>query len=351
MSFNISRRSVLRVAVAGAGASVIGSRSWAEATTPGVVVYPTAMPIYEAQYAAAALGYFRDAGVDAKVIQGGSGVKAREILAAGQADISIGDITHPMQLSNHGRVARVLMPVDVRNNGVEFIIRKDLHDEGIDTLEKFAAWKRPDGRKPIIGVSSLGGTNHVWASYYMELMKLDQAVAWVGAGDVTTMLGSIKTKQIDVLVNSPSLLKDSISHGWGALLFDGSGEAEWNKYIGGKVPATAHYTLKATIDKDPKKMQAYVNALWRATQWIKSHSVEEIYGAIEPYVGSTARDSNLFDIKQMQSITDYSGIIDKESYERGSKVWFREMTRIRPIAMDDIIDASFARAAIERFPG
>jgi NitT/TauT family transport system substrate-binding protein len=295
-TFQISRRSLIRVAGAGIGTMAVGRQAMA-AGKPGVVVYPTALPIYQAQYVAAAQGYFKDAGIDAKVIQGGSGVKAREILASGDADISIGDITHPMQLSNHGREARVLMPVDIRNNGVVFIIRKDLHDQGIDTLEKFAAWKRPGGQKPILGVSSLGGTNHVWASYYMELMNIDRKVTWVGTGDVATMLGSIKTKQIDVLVNASSLLQDSVSHGWGALLFNGSGADNWNKYIGGKVPATAHYTLKATIDKDPAKMQAYVNALWRATQWIKTHSPEDIYGAIEPYVGSTARESNLFDIK------------------------------------------------------
>jgi ABC-type nitrate/sulfonate/bicarbonate transport system ATPase subunit len=34
-------------------------------------------------------------------------------------------------------------------------------------------------------------------------------------------------------------------------------------------------------------MQAFVTALWRATQWIKTLSPDEIYGAIEPYVGST----------------------------------------------------------------
>ena len=31
-----------------------------------------------------------------------------------------------------------------------FIIRKDLWDQGITNLEKFAEWKRPDGRKPIV---------------------------------------------------------------------------------------------------------------------------------------------------------------------------------------------------------
>ncbi len=334
----------------GAASLTLGSRRAMAQTKSGIVVYPTAEAIYQAQFVAAGQGFFKDAGIDAKMVQGGSGVKAREILAASEADISIGDMTHPMQLFNHGRDARVVLPVDTRNQGVVFIIRKDLHDQGIDTLEKFAAWKRPDGRKPIIGVSSLGGTNHVWATYYMEVMNIDQKVTFIGAGDVETMLGSIKTKQIDVLVNAPSLLRDSVAHGWGELLFNGSGEAEWNKYIGGKVPATAHFTLKQTIDKDPAKMQAYVTALWRATQWIKAHKPEEILAVIEPFVGSTARDSNLFAIEQMQEVTDYSGSIDQASYDRGAKVWFRELTGIRPIPKDKIIDTSFAQAAQKAFP-
>jgi NitT/TauT family transport system substrate-binding protein len=346
----IGRRSAMTV-VAGAAAQFVLPRMACAASRPGTAVYPIAVPIYQAQFVASGKGFFSDAGLDCKVIQGGSGVKAREIVASGNADIGIGDITHPMQLSNHGRSARVLMPVDTRNIALVFVIRKDLYDQGIDTLQKLAAWKRPDGRKPILGVSSLGGTTHIWATYIFGKINIDQAVTWIGAGDVETMLGSIKTKQIDVLAAAPSLKEDAVAHGWGALLFDGSSEDNWNKYIGGKVPATAHFALKATIDNDPPKMQAYVTALWRATQWIKTHSPDEIYAAIEPFVGSTARQSNLYDIKLMQDVTDYTGMIDKDSYERGAKVWFTEITGIRPIPMDQIIDSTFVQAAKKTYPG
>ena len=105
-------------------------------------------------------------------------------------------------------------------------------------------------------------------------MGLDQKVTWIGTGNVDTMLGSLKTKQVDVLVSSLSLLNDSKEQGWGTLLFDGTDETIWNKYIGGKVPVTSHFTLQSTIDKDPPKMQAFVTAIWRATQWIKKHSPE-----------------------------------------------------------------------------
>ena len=90
------------------------------------MIYPVAVPVYQTQFVADRIGYFKEAGLDCKLIQGGSGVKTREIIASSQGDIGIGDITHPMQLSNHGRAGRVLMPVDTRSSSVMFIIRKDL---------------------------------------------------------------------------------------------------------------------------------------------------------------------------------------------------------------------------------
>src|ERR1700731_2316401 len=135
----ISRRSALTI-IAGGGALTVGAARAME--TSGRVIYPVAVPIYQTQFVADRIGYFKEAGLDCKLIQGGSGVKTREIIASSKGDIGIGDIPHPMQLSNHGRAGRVLMPVDTRSSSVMFIIRKD---QGITSLEALATWKRPDG--------------------------------------------------------------------------------------------------------------------------------------------------------------------------------------------------------------
>ena len=349
MTHYISRRTAMQVVAAGGASLTAGGTARAQAKA-GRVIFPVAVPVYQTQYVADRAGYFKEAGLDCKLTQGGSGVKTREIVASGQGDIGIGDVTHPMQLSNHGRAGRILMPVDTRSNSVIFIIRKDLADQGLTTLEAFANWKRPDGRRPIISVSSIGGTNHVWASYYMEVLGLDQKVTWIGTGNVDTMLGSLKTKQVDVLVSSESLLKDSMQQGWGAMLFDGTDEGVWNKHIGGKVPVTGHFTLQATIDKDPAKMQAFVTALWRASQWINAHSADEIYDLIEPYVGSTSRASNVSEIAIIKKVADYDGRIDAASFERGAKVWFREMTGIKPLKIEEIVATGLIDAARKAYP-
>src|SRR3954453_9699288 len=344
----VSRRSALTI-IAGSTAALATGKARAE-DKAGRAFYPVAVPVYQTQFLADRLGYFKEAGLDCKLIQGGSGVKTREIIASAQGDIGIGDITHPMQLSNRGRNGRVLMPVDTRSSSVMFIIRKDLWDQGITSLEKLTEWKRPDGRKPIVSVSSLGGPNHVWSSYYMETMGLDQKVTWIGTGNVDTMMGSLKTKQVDVLVSSQSLLNDSVEQGWGAMLFDGTDEAIWNRYIGGKIPVTGHFTLQSTIDKDPAKMQAFVTALWRASLWIKAHSPDEIYDVIEPYVGSTSRGANILEITALKKVADYEGTIDEIGFARGGKVWFREMTGIKPLAIAEVVSPGFIEAARKAYP-
>jgi len=348
MAAPLTRRSALTV-IAG-GASLAAGSGRAEGTN-GRAIYPVAVPIYQSQFVADRAGYFKDAGLDCKLIQGGNGVKTREIIASSQGDVGIGDVTHPMQLSNHGRMGRILMPTDTRSSSVMFIIRKDLWDQGITTLDRLAEWKRPDGRKSIVSVSSLGGTNHVWSSYYMEMMGLAEKVTWIGTGNVDTMLGSLKSKQVDVLVSSLSLLDESQEQGWGTLLFDGTDETIWNRYIGGKVPVTGHFTVQSTIDKDPPKMQAFVTALWRAARWIRTHSPEEVYETIEPYVGSTSRKANVLEIAALKKVADFDGVVDAASFARGEKVWFREMTGIKPLSMAEVVSPEFVNTAKKDYPG
>jgi NitT/TauT family transport system substrate-binding protein len=52
----------------------------------------------------------------------------------------------------------------------------------------------------------------------------------------------------------------------------------------------------------------------------------------------------------MKKVTDYEGIIDAASFARGQKVWFREMTGIKPLAMADVVNTSFIEAARKAYP-
>jgi len=347
MAFVIKRRAIIGAAIS-AGAFA-GARAQ-PARKPGLAVYPVAVPAYQVQYVAQENGYFRDEGYDFRLIQGGSGVKTREILASGQADFAIADIVHVLQLNNHGKPTRALNAMDARAPGVRFTIRKDLYDQGIDTVQKFVAWKRPDGRKPILGVSSLGGTSHVWSYYFMEKFGLADQVTWVGVGNVDTMLGSLKTKQIDLLSSAISVVTEAEKNGWGKQIFSATDTKTWNELVGGNVPVNANFCLLATIEKDPAKVQAFVNAIWRATQFIKAHSPEQIFAVIERYVGSTSREANILEITELKEVADWNGLIDDAAFARGGQVWYRELTGIKPVRREDAVADQFLRAAHAKYP-
>ncbi len=166
----VTRRSALTI-IAGGGAAIAAGRVRADSMT-GRAIYPVAVPIYQTHFVADRIGYFREAGLDCKLLQGGSGVKTREIVASSQGDIGIGDITHPMQLSNHGRAGRVLMPVDTRSSSVMFIIRRDLKDQGIKT---------GNGRTG----ASLSSRFHRWAAPIMSGLR----ITWRPWGSIRRLHG------------------------------------------------------------------------------------------------------------------------------------------------------------------
>ena len=264
----LTRRSLI-VAL---GATTVADPLPSRAATAARGIYPVATCSYMVVFAAQGLGFFKDEGLDSRLVQGGTGVKTREIVASGQGDFAIADFVHPMLLTNKGRPCKALTAVDRIAAGLQFMIRADLYAQGITDLAKFVAWKRPDGRKPIIGVSSIGGTTHVWSTYYMDQLGYESAVTWLGVGNVDTMLGSLKTKQVDILINTYSLVGEVESQGYGKLLYDGSDPANWDKVIGGTVPVTVNFCLQSRVERDPAQVQAWTNALVRAAHWVDFNS-------------------------------------------------------------------------------
>ena len=346
MASILTRRTVVTALSATGLAASIPAR----AATAVKGIYPVATCSYMVVFAAQGLGYFKDEGLDSRLIQGGTGVKTREIVASGQGDFAIADFVHPMLLTNKGRPCKVLTAVDRIAAGLQFMIRADLYARGITDLASFVAWKRPDGRKPLIGVSSIGGTTHVWSTYFMETLGYGGAVTWLGVGNVDTMLGSLKTKQIDVLINTYSLVGEVESQGYGKLLYDGSDPKNWDKVIGGTVPVTVNFCLQSHVERDAAQVQAWTNALVRASNWISQHGPDDIYGAIEPYVGSTSRDSNLIEIKSTKAVLNNTGVIDPAAFDRGGKVWFREMTGVQKLPLSDVYAPEFVAKANEKYP-
>ena len=296
-----SLRSVLRAALVGAFAATAASpAAAADKVAVGTGGSASDAPFYIAYDK----GFFKDEGLDVDLIVLDSGAKVIAPLGTGELDVGSGALSVGFwNALIRGVKFRIVADRGHTEPGYLYqtvFMRKDLIDSG-----QFKSLKDLKGMR--MGFAAQG-------------------------------------------VTSLSLLNEAKEQGWGDLLFDGTDETIWNKYIGGKVPVTSHFTVQSTIDKDPAKMQAFVTAIWRATQWIKTHTPDQIYDAIEPYVGSTSRSANILEITALQKVVDYNATIDAADFARGEKVWFREMTGIKPLTIADVVSPGFIEAARKAYP-
>ena len=127
----IRRRSIIAVAASAPAWPLAGARAQGKT---GSAVYPVAVPTYEVQFVAQERGFFKDEGYDFKLIQGGNGVKTREIMASRQADFAIADILHVLQLNKNGRPTLTKEPKLLLNDndagkpeGIHLIIGRRPH--------------------------------------------------------------------------------------------------------------------------------------------------------------------------------------------------------------------------------
>jgi NitT/TauT family transport system substrate-binding protein len=291
-------------------------------------------------------GFAKAEGLEFKMVISDGGARTRQIIAAGQATHGHGDASHPLQLTNRGKACKILMGTEARVPYANMVIRKDLFEQGIDTPEKFGNWKRPDGSKPTIAASAIGSGTWMYGNYILERVGVADKVTWVNGGAAKTRLGGLSSKQFDAIMAEPAILFDAEDQGWGRVMYDVRDNASWDRAFGGPIPATCVYTLTSAVQAGPEVTQSFVNAVYRALQWLKAHSVDEMYARLgEKYMGDVDPKAVKREMAWYKQVWKYDGVMSEAEFKNGAKVWFREGTDIKPIAFSEIVDARFIHAA------
>ena len=263
----------------------------------------------------------------------GGGAKVVQALAAGQAMFALGDSNHPLKITEKGKEALMIFATDTRCSYANVVVRKELWDRGVKSVEALADTTLV-GRKAVVAATAIGSGTHVYGVYVMKGSKapdgrtVNDYVEWVGGGASTTMLGGLKAGKFDAIMAVPEWQWATEDEGFGKAIYDVQDEKAWNRVFGGPIPVTVGYTLKETIEKSPDLVQGYVNANWRAQQWIHQANDEEVVELLyKPYMDSFSREVVLRSVKYYRTIFDWDFLIEEKDYDNGTKVWVPLGTR------------------------
>jgi sulfonate transport system substrate-binding protein len=353
------RRDFLRTAGLAAGvAGLSGLPPWSAAAQGLKTItasHSVSTFVYGQHLVAAQKKLFEEEGIKTPdFIVPGGGAKSAQVVAAGQAMFALGDSNHPLKATEKGREATILFATDNRCSYANIVVRKELHDRGVRSVEALADQKLV-GRKAVVAATAIGSGTYVYGVYVLRNTKaadgkpVNDHVEWVGGGSSTTMLGGLKAGKFDAIMAVPIWQTTAVQEGYGQPIFDIQDEKSWNRVFGGPIPVTVGYCLKETIEKSPEVVQGYVNACYRAQQWIRRAKDEEIADLLhKPYMDTFKREAVLDEIRYYRTIFDWDFVVDEKDYERGNKVWV-PLALDKPIPYAKAVDMSFVRKAHAKF--
>ena len=343
----MTRRNALQGGSVVLGAGLFGGRSLAQSRLASLA-YGPATGVYSLGPIADAKGFLKAEGLDFKLVVGNAGTHGRQSLAAGQALFAHGDASHPLQLSTRGKKAKIVLATQMIASIANIVVRKDLFDAGINTVEKLAHYKRPNGGKPIVAATAIGSGTWMYGTYMFESKGLGKTVNWVAGGGLKTMFAGLETQAVRCHHGGarrgssrrsarasarPSSTRRSRASSLGA--------------FGGTVPVLVIYTLEDTIEQNRSLVQSFVNGLYQGHALGEKNPGRRGPRPRRGTSTSPASDPTALkaEIGFDKATWDYTGRIDKASFERGGKVWYRDGTDIPEARFEDMVDMSFLDAA------
>jgi len=276
-----SRRRFL--AAAGAAVAVAAGRLPALAQPkPITVSHSVSTFVYGQHLVAKEKKFFEEEGLSVpSFVTPGGGIKVAQVVAAGQALFGLGDSSHPLKITEKGKEALILFATDTRCSYANIVVRKELFERGLKSVEALGDAKLV-GRRAVVAATAIGSGTYVYGVYVLKGVKgpdgksVNEHVDWVSGGGPPTMLGGLKAGKFDAIMAVPEWQWAAEEEAFGRVIYDVLDQRVWTRVFGGSIPTTVGFTLRETIERSPDIVQSYVNACYRAQQWIHRANDEEI---------------------------------------------------------------------------
>jgi NitT/TauT family transport system substrate-binding protein len=217
------------------------------------------------------LGYFKDEGLDLKIVDFAGGSQALRALVGGSADVVSGAFEHTVNMQAKGQQLRAIV---LMGRAPQIVL-------GVNpkTMPHFKTVADLKGKK--IGVTAPGSSTNVMANFVLAkagLKPSDVSIIGVGAG--AGAVAAMRSGQIDAMSNLDPVISLLTRSNDLKIVSDTRIVAVADQVFGGPMPAGCLYLQQSFIDKHPRTVQALANAIVRADQWIQRAGPGDIIKAV-----------------------------------------------------------------------
>ena len=305
-----------------------------KALTTVVLSEVTHSVFYAPQYVALELGFFEEEGIKIDMISGEGADKVMTSLISGAVHIGFSGPEAAIYIYNEGKAdyASVFAQVTQRD-GSFLMAREPMEDFKWEDLRGAHVLPGRKGGVPYMAFEYVVKQNGLVPGVDVNFDNSVQFAAMTGAfvggtGDFVTVFEP----------TASSLEKE----GKGYIVASIGAAA-------GEIPYTAYYALNSYIEKSPKVIQGFANAIARAQMWVAQHTPEEIAEAIAPSFPDADVGLLASAIANYKEIDAYSTVpmMTEDSFERLQTVMETAGELSQRAPYDKLVNNAFAMQAVE----
>jgi NitT/TauT family transport system substrate-binding protein len=212
-------------------------------------------------------GYFRDEGLEVEIPDFAGGARALQALVGGSADMVSGAYEHTINMAAKKQPIKAVV-LQMKYSSIALVMSK----------EKATKYKSPRDLKGLkIGVTAPGSSTNMFVNNLLAKDGLKPGdVSIVGVGTGAGAVAAMEKGELDAISNLDPVLTQLESTGKFVAVADSRTEKGMNDIYGGAYHASVIYITDEFIRKNPNTVQAVVNAMVRADQWIAKATPQEI---------------------------------------------------------------------------
>src|SRR6478735_3182537 len=212
-------------------------------------------------------GFFKDEGLDVEIPDFAGGAKALQALVGGSADMVSGAYEHTINMAAKKQPIKAVV-LQAKYSSIALVMSKE-------KAAKYKSGKDLKGMK--IGVTAPGSSTNMFVNNLLAKDGLKPSdVSIVGVGTGAGAVAAMEKGELDAISNLDPVLTQLESTGKFVAVADSRTEKGMKDIYGGDYHASVIYVTDEFVKKNPNTVQAVVNAMVRADEWVARATPQEI---------------------------------------------------------------------------
>ena len=287
---------------------------------------------YAPQYAAIALGFFEEEGIEIELSNGQGADAVMAAVLSGNINIGFAGPEASIYVYNEGKKDYTQVFAQITQRDGSFLIAREPDDD--------FTWDKVKGKTILPGRK--GGVPYMALEYVLRQNGIDPYADTTLDNSVQfSMMTAAFTGGTGDYVTAFEPTASMLQQEGKGYIVASVGEAS------GDIPYTAYFAKKSFIDKNSDLIQRFTNAVYKGQQWVATHTDAEVAKAVAEFFPDTSLELLTASVASYRAIDAWNTdpVMSEDSFNRLQTVMTEAGELTKTADYSKVVNNTFAKKA------